>query len=57
MTMGEEKRASLKYRLLGMQEDVGSWGHEYVRHLSGASTVVRARGISLRSKMEWQRLA
>lgn len=35
MTMSDEKRASLKYRLLGMQEDVGSWGHEYVRHLAG----------------------
>jgi len=36
MTMGEEgKRESLKYRLLGMRDDVGSWGHEYVRHLAG----------------------
>lgn len=38
MTMSEEKRASLKYRLLGMGDDVGSWGHEYVRHLAGDVT-------------------
>jgi len=25
----------LKYRLLGQREDVGAWGHEYVRHLAG----------------------
>ncbi|GIY46159.1 26S proteasome non-ATPase regulatory subunit 2 [Caerostris darwini] len=30
-----EKRECLKYRLVGSQEDIGSWGHEYVRHLSG----------------------
>ncbi|KAJ3309947.1 proteasome regulatory particle base subunit [Boothiomyces sp. JEL0838] len=30
----EGTRDSLKYRLLGTQEDAGSWGHEYVRHLS-----------------------
>ena len=36
MTMGEEgKRESLNYKLLGSREDLGSWGHEYVRHLSG----------------------
>ncbi|KAG8195556.1 hypothetical protein JTE90_002182 [Oedothorax gibbosus] len=34
MTMSE-KRECLKYRLLGSQEEIGSWGHEYVRHLSG----------------------
>ena len=26
---------SLKYRLMGSHETIGSWGHEYVRHLSG----------------------
>lgn len=26
---------SLKYRLLGSREEIGSWGHEYVRHLAG----------------------
>lgn len=31
----EEERACLKYRLQGAQGDVGDWGHEYVRHLSG----------------------
>ncbi|CAG2160860.1 unnamed protein product [Oppiella nova] len=26
---------ALKYRLIGSHETIGSWGHEYVRHLSG----------------------
>lgn len=30
---------SLKYRLLGSREEIGSWGHEYVRHLSGEIAV------------------
>ncbi|CAH1786305.1 unnamed protein product [Owenia fusiformis] len=34
MTISEE-RECLKYRLLGSKEEIGSWGHEYVRHLSG----------------------
>ncbi|RUS22881.1 armadillo-type protein [Endogone sp. FLAS-F59071] len=35
MTYSEEgKRDSLKYRLVGSSEEAGSWGHEYVRHLS-----------------------
>ncbi|KAI4798533.1 26S proteasome non-ATPase regulatory subunit 2 [Gymnodraco acuticeps] len=34
MTMSGE-RECLKYRLLGSQEELASWGHEYVRHLSG----------------------
>ncbi|CAG8655494.1 46371_t:CDS:10 [Gigaspora margarita] len=34
MTYEEGKRDSLKYRLKGLREDPGSWGHEYVRHLS-----------------------
>lgn len=25
---------SLKYRLLGSKEDIGNWGHEYVRNLA-----------------------
>jgi 26S proteasome regulatory subunit N1 len=29
-----EKRECLKYRFLSTKEDVGSWGHEYVRHLT-----------------------
>jgi 26S proteasome regulatory subunit N1 len=24
----------LKYRLLGSNQDIGMWGHEYIRHLS-----------------------
>ncbi|ORZ13240.1 armadillo-type protein [Absidia repens] len=37
MTYAEEgERACLKYRLHGTaEEDFGSWGHEYVRHLAG----------------------
>lgn len=38
MTMPPESTSpgeSLKYRLLGSREDIGSWGHEYVRHLAG----------------------
>ncbi|KAA0194384.1 hypothetical protein HAZT_HAZT001318, partial [Hyalella azteca] len=34
MTVSEE-RECLKYRLTGLREDVGAWGHEYVRHLAG----------------------
>ncbi len=29
-----DKRECLKYRFLSTKEDVGSWGHEYVRHLT-----------------------
>ncbi|KAK3103587.1 hypothetical protein FSP39_020371 [Pinctada imbricata] len=35
MTKSGEERDSLKYRLLGSKEEIGSWGHEYVRHLAG----------------------
>jgi 26S proteasome regulatory subunit N1 len=35
MTNGdEEKLETLKYRLLAPTEDLGSWGHEYIRHLA-----------------------
>lgn len=34
MTMNES-RECLKYRLTGSSMEVGEWGHEYVRHLSG----------------------
>ena len=30
MTFSDNKE-SLKYRLLGSKEEIGSWGHEYVR--------------------------
>ena len=33
MTMSEG-RDCLKYRLLGSHEEIGSWGHEYVRYVS-----------------------
>ena len=36
MTMGEEgQRESLKFKLQGSIDDIGTWGHEYVRNLSG----------------------
>lgn len=34
MTMGDA-RDCLKYRMLGSADQIGEWGHEYVRHLSG----------------------
>ena len=30
----EDKRDCLFYHLLGVQEHVGTWGHEYVRYLA-----------------------
>ncbi|XVE49971.1 hypothetical protein DITRI_Ditri01bG0124500 [Diplodiscus trichospermus] len=36
MTLSVEgEQESLKYRLLGPEGDIGSWGHEYVRNLAG----------------------
>ncbi|KAK9474588.1 armadillo-type protein [Dipodascopsis tothii] len=29
-----EKRESLHYRLLAVSDEIGNWGHEYVRHLA-----------------------
>lgn len=35
MTFSDEtRRDTLKYRLLGPSQDIGSWGHEYMRHLA-----------------------
>lgn len=35
MTYGdEEKLETLKYRLLTKSDELGSWGHEYIRHLA-----------------------
>ncbi|XP_014228098.1 26S proteasome non-ATPase regulatory subunit 2 [Trichogramma pretiosum] len=34
MTMGENKEC-LKYRLMSSAKNIGEWGHEYIRHLSG----------------------
>ncbi|KRZ95232.1 26S proteasome non-ATPase regulatory subunit 2 [Trichinella sp. T8] len=31
----EDEKDCFKYRFLGSKNDVGSWGYEYVRHLSG----------------------
>ena len=30
----EDRRDTLKYRLLATSSDIGSWGHEYMRHLA-----------------------
>jgi len=36
MTFGKEGEGeTLKYKLQGSLEDIGSWGHEFIRHLSG----------------------
>jgi 26S proteasome regulatory subunit N1 len=35
MTFVSEENVSLKYRLTGRGDDIGDWGHEYIRHLSG----------------------
>ncbi|ESQ50440.1 hypothetical protein EUTSA_v10001903mg [Eutrema salsugineum] len=36
LTMSAEgERESLRYRLIGTEGDIGSWGHEYVRNLAG----------------------
>ncbi|CAF0824385.1 unnamed protein product [Didymodactylos carnosus] len=29
-----DTKECLKYRLLGSEQDIGAWGHEYIRHLS-----------------------
>merc|ERR1719431_1782894 len=34
MTVSDQ-RDCLEYRLKGKREDIGEWGHEYVRHLAG----------------------
>jgi 26S proteasome regulatory subunit N1 len=35
MTQGDENQhETLKYRLLSQSDDLGSWGHEYIRHLA-----------------------
>ncbi len=34
MTYSEDRRDTLKYRLLAPSKDLGQWGHEYMRHLA-----------------------
>ncbi|KAL6529590.1 26S proteasome non-ATPase regulatory subunit 2 A [Orobanche gracilis] len=47
LTMSPEgERESLKYRLLGSEGDIGSWGHEYVRNLAGEIAQEYAKGQS-----------
>lgn len=35
MTVASDQPLTLNYRLEGIGDDLGAWGHEYVRHLSG----------------------
>lgn len=67
MTMGGEgERESLKFKLLGSIDDIGTWGHEYVRNLSGeiaaeyealtADKAAPAAGAAARSLADVQRL-
>jgi len=34
-----EGQETLKYRMLGSHEEIGTWGHEYVRHLAGEISI------------------
>ncbi|XP_042512291.1 26S proteasome non-ATPase regulatory subunit 2 homolog A-like isoform X2 [Macadamia integrifolia] len=40
----EGEQECLKYRLLGSNGDIGSWGHEYVRNLAGEIALEYAEG-------------
>jgi 26S proteasome regulatory subunit N1 len=42
MVSGEPGRKCLHYKLSGFPKELGSWGHEYVRHLTGEISEVRA---------------
>ncbi|KAI0469522.1 armadillo-type protein [Xylaria cf. heliscus] len=42
----EERQDTLKYRLLSPSEDIGSWGHEYTRHLALEIGEVYAKRVS-----------
>lgn len=47
MTFSDEDRQdTLKYRLLAPTQDIGSWGHEYVRHLALEIGEVHAKRIT-----------
>ena len=37
-----ENRDSLKFQLLGSKEELGSWGHEYVRYNFHNNSVMNA---------------
>ena len=55
MTMGDPAhRATLRYRLAGSDEAIGSWGHEYVRYVSRArgQTMARGRGLTRRTRLD-----
>ena len=42
----EDRQDTLKYRLLAPTEDIGSWGHEYVRHLALELGEVHAKRVA-----------
>lgn len=47
MTFSDEDRQdTLKYRLLSPSEDIGSWGHEYTRHLALEIGEVHAKRVA-----------
>eukprot|EP00471_Norrisiella_sphaerica_P011214 CAMPEP_0184505640 /NCGR_PEP_ID=MMETSP0113_2-20130426/53093_1 /TAXON_ID=91329 /ORGANISM="Norrisiella sphaerica, Strain BC52" /LENGTH=899 /DNA_ID=CAMNT_0026895339 /DNA_START=51 /DNA_END=2750 /DNA_ORIENTATION=- len=53
MTMGKaDSRESLGYKLQGSDEPLGSWGHEYIRNLSGEIGVAYNERIEKEEKTE-----
>ncbi|KAI1386428.1 26S proteasome regulatory complex, non-ATPase subcomplex, Rpn1 subunit [Hypoxylon trugodes] len=53
MTFSDEDRQdTLKYRLLSPTEDIGSWGHEYVRHLALEIGEVYAKRITAEEQVK-----
>ncbi|KAI0453097.1 armadillo-type protein [Xylaria acuta] len=48
----EERQDTLKYRLLSPSEDIGSWGHEYTRHLALEIGEVFAKRIGAEEPVE-----
>jgi 26S proteasome regulatory subunit N1 len=57
----EGERKGLMYKLAGSKDNLGQWGHEYLRHISGEigeefkvggwDAVARARGLELRLRL------
>ncbi|KAI0395900.1 armadillo-type protein [Xylariaceae sp. FL0594] len=48
----EERQDTLKYRLLSPSEDIGSWGHEYTRHLALEIGEVYAKRVAAEESVE-----
>ncbi|KAI0117763.1 armadillo-type protein [Nemania sp. FL0031] len=47
----EERQDTLKYRLLSPSQDIGSWGHEYTRHLALEIGEVYAKRVAADEKV------